>query len=194
MPDFAAVPAPSPGRTTCSWGDGHAFEDWKAPEAGAAGPEAGRDEAARTSLLPGISSPPVSQEQSVDVDAGEYEEMLSEDLLVLRAAEVLKNRAASGGSSPCSRKCNDDGKSTISTTVSGTSLLSPRSLNQSASSLFADTICSDNILFERPSSIMNFAKTIDPRFARIYEKRIQAQVKSDQKAAMKRASMKRAWR
>lgn len=121
--------------------------------------------------------------------------------------ELLKG--ANGGWSPLgSTNCNDDdGRATI-TTASNADGMSPASMLSGVHtaswtsihgdnsirmpSIFTETLQSDtSIDFGSPSTasnVMSFAKTVDKHFAKIYERRIQAMVKEEQRKSLKRAA------
>jgi hypothetical protein len=143
----------------CSWGEDHAFDH------------------AHNSAYEGDEL--VNSDSNISVPTTVPEEE------VTPLIEALK-RQCSG----CwSAKGTDDGMSTISTAV-GLTPSTPGNTSASTTT-FTETLRSDSSGFstkESASHVMKFAKSCDWRFAQVYERRMQAIVKAEQRKAMKRAS------
>lgn len=159
---------------TCSWGADHAFEESPAPteDTSSCGDSTPARSAVAPPVEPGAAASPCQPGEA----------------LIWQVAEALKKRE--GG--------RDDLYSTLST-VAGTPLSARSGVFSPSSGGFSPSTSTPRLPFkressvtslrgegQRQSSIMNFARTIDKRFARNHEQRIQSMVKAEQRAALKR--------
>lgn len=156
----------------CTWGQAHAFENMYNSMNYHFEGEPSSPTSQKNMIIPAALP-----EEPISVDTSQSMELLSD------AAEILKMRAMSGG---WGSKNSDDGMSTMSTTISG-GPTSPMSTGHTSSCFFSETLRNDSTTFgSSASNVMTFAKTVDKRFAQIYERRIKAMVQEEQKKSVKR--------